>query len=127
AADELASLLHHCAADFLAGYAGSALLASRPALHRGLIATGDRFINDAATVRALRETLPDALCVEMEGAAVAQVCHEFGVPCAVLRTVSDRADQDAPVDFIAFLREVASVYSAGILRRFLAALPAPAA
>ena len=127
AADELASLLHRCAADFLAGYAGSSLLASRPALHRGLIATGDRFINDAATVRALRETLPDALCVEMEGAAVAQVCHEFGVPCAVLRTVSDRADHDAPVDFIAFLREVASVYSAGILRRFLAALPAPAA
>jgi len=46
--------------------------------------------------------------VEMEGAAVAQICHEYGVPCAVLRTVSDRADGGAPVDFKAFLHEVAS-------------------
>lgn len=118
-ADEaLAALLHRCAAEFLTQGGGTA------GLHRGLIATGDRFVNDAAVVRELRGALPDALCVEMEGAAVAQVCHEFGVPCAVLRTISDCADQDAPVDFATFLREVASVYSAGILRRFLAALPA---
>ena len=71
----------------------------------------------------LRADMPEALCVEMEGAAVAQVCYEFDVPCAVLRTVSDRADEDSHIDFPLFLREVAGVYSAGILRRFLAALP----
>ncbi len=55
----------------------------------------------------------------MEGAAVAQVCHEYGVPFAVMRTLSDAADDDAHVDFPRFLREVASHYSHGILRRFL--------
>lgn len=118
-ADEaLAGLLHRCAAEFLAQRDGPV------ALHRGLIATGDRFVHEAGIVRELRAALPEALCVEMEGAAVAQVCHEFGVPCAVMRTISDCADQDAAVDFATFLREVASVYSAGILRRFLASLPA---
>lgn len=115
--DALSSLLMRCAAEFLAEQRGA------PAVHLGLIATGDQFINEAATVARLRAELPDALCVEMEGAAVAQVCHEFGVPCAVLRTVSDRADEDSHIDFPVFLRDVASVYSAGILRRFLAALP----
>lgn len=123
-ADDLASLLHRCAAEFLAERHGPAPLPLAPAVHLGLIATGDRFINDAAAARAVREALPDAICVEMEGAAVAQVCYEFGVPCAVLRTISDRADADSHVDFPVFLREVASVYSAGILRRFLAALNA---
>jgi adenosylhomocysteine nucleosidase len=40
-----------------------------------------------------------------------------------MRTVSDRADDDSHIDFPLFLRDVASVYSSGILRRFLAALP----
>ncbi|OZI68176.1 5'-methylthioadenosine/adenosylhomocysteine nucleosidase [Bordetella genomosp. 1] len=119
----LTALLGQCAADFLAGYAHGR--AAQPAVHHGPIATGDCFVGDAVTLARLREELPQALCVEMEGAAVAQVCHEFGVPCAVLRTISDRADNAAPVDFKRFLTEVASVYSAGILRRFLRALPAP--
>lgn len=120
----LTELLAHCAEDFLSAYAHGRAVA--PAVRRGPIATGDCFVGDLATLTRLRAELPDALCVEMEGAAVAQVCHEFGVPCAVLRTVSDRADNSATVDFRRFLQEVASVYSAGILRRFLQALPPPA-
>jgi adenosylhomocysteine nucleosidase len=115
--EALSALLKCCAAEFLAG------MPAAPTVHLGLIATSDQFINDARAVAQLRADMPEALCVEMEGAAVAQVCHEFGVPCAVLRTVSDRADEDSHIDFPIFLREVASVYSAGILRRFLAALP----
>jgi len=117
ASDALSALLMRCAAEFLAE------LPQAPAVHLGLIATGDQFINNAGTVAQLRADMPEALCVEMEGAAVAQVCYEFDVPCAVLRTISDRADEDSHIDFPIFLREVASVYSAGILRRFLAALP----
>lgn len=90
-----------------------------PVVHEGTIVSGDSFINNAASIAALQASLPDALCVEMEGAAVAQICHEYDVPCAVLRTVSDRADDTAGVDFHAFLTQVASHYSAGILRRFL--------
>jgi len=90
-----------------------------PRLHIGMIASGDQFINSAAAVGALREQLPALQAVEMEGAALAQICHEYGVPYALLRTISDRADDTAHVDFSAFLRDVASHYSAAILRRFL--------
>ena len=65
--------------------------------------------------QALQAALPDALAVEMEGAAFAQVCHDFGVPLAVVRTISDRADDAAHVDFPKFLREVASRYSGAIV------------
>lgn len=97
----------------------------RPRLHRGLVASGDRFVSAAADSQALCAALHAAghrpLAVEMEGAALAQVCHDFGVPFAVLRTISDRADDSAHVDFLAFIREVASRYSEAIVRRFLAA------
>lgn len=90
-----------------------------PMLHRGPIASGDRFVGDAGLAAALLSDLPGTLCVEMEGAAVAQICYEYGVPCAVLRTISDRADASAPVDFAAFLHRVASRYASGILQRFI--------
>jgi len=93
---------------------------SNPVLHRGMIISGDQFVGDARQVQALRHALPDALCVEMEGAAVAQICHEYGVPFAVMRTISDSADDTASVDFSAFLASVARVYANGVLRRFLA-------
>lgn len=93
-----------------------------PRVHIGLIVSGDRFMSRAADAQALREELPDALCVEMEGAAVAQICHEYGVRFAVIRTVSDRADETAAHDFNGFLAGVASHYSAGILRRVMMSL-----
>ncbi|WP_244193952.1 5'-methylthioadenosine/adenosylhomocysteine nucleosidase [Bordetella genomosp. 12] len=114
----LSQQLAACAAHFVQG--------RQSRVHCGLIATGDRFVGDADTGRDLRASLPDALCVEMEGAAVAQICHEFGVPWALLRTISDHADSHADIDFLQFLREVASVYSSGILRRYLQSRPQPA-
>ncbi|WP_153100067.1 5'-methylthioadenosine/adenosylhomocysteine nucleosidase [Paraburkholderia hayleyella] len=93
----------------------------RPQLHRGLILSGDQFIASAHAQALLREALPDALAVEMEGAAIAQVCYEHGVRCAVLRTVSDRADAAAPDSFETFLGALAGAYSNGILQRFLQA------
>ena len=90
-----------------------------PAIHRGLIVSGDRFVSTAHESAALRAALPDALAVEMEGAAVAQVCHDMGVRCAVLRTISDRADDSAHLDFNAFIRDIASRYSAAIVRGYL--------
>ncbi len=77
-------------------------------VHEGLVVSGDRFVATAAGSRELSSRLPDALAVEMEGAAVAQVCTDFGKPFAVLRTVSDRADDSAHVDFLSFVRDVAS-------------------
>ena len=88
-------------------------------LHRGLIASGDRFVSAAdesrGIQRALREAGLDVLAVEMEGAAVAQVCFDFGVPFAAVRTISDRADDQAHVDFPKFVAEVASGYAQSIM------------
>ncbi len=93
-----------------------------PAVHTGLIVSGDRFVATSAESAALRQALPGALAVEMEGAAVAQVCHDCGVPFAALRTISDRADDSAHVDFIRFIDQVASRYSAAILEAYFSAL-----
>jgi adenosylhomocysteine nucleosidase len=88
-------------------------------VHRGLVISGDRFVSQRAENDALRARLPQALAVEMEGAALAQVCHDFGVPFAVVRTVSDRADDAAHVDFNQFVAEVASHYTLAIVQHYL--------
>ena len=60
-------------------------------VHQGVIATGDQFISSESYVKEL-QTKFDALACEMEGASVARVCDQFGVPCAILRCMSDKAD-----------------------------------
>jgi adenosylhomocysteine nucleosidase len=94
------------------------VVGNKPRLHRGLIASGDQFISSAGHINALGAALPGLLAVEMEGAAVAQVCFELGVPFAVIRTISDNANEDAPHDFMQFVKTVASRYAFHIVTRF---------
>ena len=59
----------------------------------GRIATGDLFVGDSETKAAIEaKCAPD--CVEMEGAAVSQIAAKNGVPCVILRAMSDNADED---------------------------------
>lgn len=92
-------------------------------VHHGLIVSGDRFVSAALESDRLRDDLRAAghevLAVEMEGAAVAQVCHDYGVPFAAVRTISDRADDAAHVDFPAFVQTVASRYADHIVQGLL--------
>ncbi|MEY3427113.1 MAG: 5-methylthioadenosine/S-adenosylhomocysteine nucleosidase [Pseudomonadota bacterium] len=88
-------------------------------VHAGLVISGDQFVASAAESQRLQANISDALAVEMEGAALAQVCHAYGIPLAVVRTLSDRADDDAHTDFTQFVRDVASHYSAAIVSEFL--------
>ena len=53
----------------------------------------------------------------MEGAAVAQVCFELGVPFTVMRTISDNANEEAAVDFMRFVRAVASPYALTVIQQ----------
>lgn len=92
-------------------------------VHEGLVISGDRFVSTTAEALALQTELPDALAVEMEGAAFAQVCHDFGLPFAAVRTISDRADDAAHGDFLEFIRTVASPHSAAIVETLLRSLP----
>ena len=86
-----------------------------PKLYYGDIASGDQFINSDEKRNEILGLLPDVLCVEMEGAAVAQVCLEFGTPFTVIRTISDTANHNAKVDFGRFIVEVANAYSRAII------------
>lgn len=88
-------------------------------VHTGLIISGDQFVSSASESQRLQSHIPDALAVEMEGAALAQVCHAYGIPLAVVRTLSDRADDDAHTDFVKFVKTVASPNSAAIVSAFL--------
>ena len=64
----------------------------------GMIVTGDVFVEDSKVVARLREDY-DALCTEMEGAAVAHVCVLNKVPFVVIRAMSDNADENADMSF----------------------------
>lgn len=90
-----------------------------PKMHAGMVVSGDRFVSTTAESRDLQVRQPKALAVEMEGAAVAQVCLDYGVPFGAVRTISDRADDSATVDFSRFIQEVASRYTAALLGNWL--------
>jgi adenosylhomocysteine nucleosidase len=103
----------------LAACAQNALPAVK--VHTGLVISGDQFVSNAADCLRLQAALPEAMAVEMEGAALAQVCRDFGVPLAVVRTISDRADDEAHIDFSKFVKEVASQYSVALVSAFFKA------
>jgi adenosylhomocysteine nucleosidase len=91
---------------------------SLPKVHRGLIGSGDQFVSSRSQLASLRADLPGLLAVEMEGAAVAQVCFELGVPFGVIRTISDNANEDAATDFLRFVKSVASRYAFQVVKGF---------
>lgn len=103
--------------------AGRDYAQQRVALHQGLIASGDRFLNGAAPLAQLMQELQAhghaPLAVEMEGAAVAQTCADYGVAFVAVRTISDRADDAAHVDFQQFVQTVASDYARAIVLQWL--------
>ncbi|WP_165460373.1 5'-methylthioadenosine/S-adenosylhomocysteine nucleosidase [Atlantibacter sp.] len=70
---------------------------------RGLVVSGDAFINGAENLAKIRQHFPNAIAVEMEATAVAHVCHNFGVPFVVVRAISDVADKESHLSFDEFL------------------------
>ncbi|MGL9769548.1 MAG: 5'-methylthioadenosine/S-adenosylhomocysteine nucleosidase [Sodalis sp. (in: enterobacteria)] len=69
----------------------------------GLVVSGDTFINSADGWARIHQTFPKAIAVEMEAAAIAQVCHQFAIPFVVVRAISDIADQSSHLCFKEFL------------------------
>ena len=58
-------------------------------IHKGLICTGDQFISSLEEDLRIKALYPDALACDMESAAIAQVCHLYGVPFLCFRAISD--------------------------------------
>ena len=73
-------------------------------IHKGIIASGDIFVTDHKMSKKISDTF-NALCVEMEGAAIAQVCYLSKVPFIVIRSISDSPDgSDNKMTFDEFLK-----------------------
>ncbi|QLB39642.1 5'-methylthioadenosine/S-adenosylhomocysteine nucleosidase [Mannheimia pernigra] len=81
----------------------------------GLICSGDAFINGNEKINEIRQNFPNVVAVEMEAAAIAQVCHGFNVPFVIVRAVSDVADKKSHLSFEEFLPLAAEKSSAIVL------------
>ncbi|MBP0049199.1 5'-methylthioadenosine/S-adenosylhomocysteine nucleosidase [Marinobacterium sp. AK62] len=86
---------------------------------RGLIATGDSFMNCPERVAETRKHFPSVKAVEMEAAAIAQTCHQFGTPFIVIRALSDIAGKESNLSFEQFL-EKAATHSAEMVMAIIA-------
>jgi adenosylhomocysteine nucleosidase len=109
---------------FLQGISFPDLGITDPKVHIGVIASGDQFISNLThhheLINKTKELLPNGFqAIEMEGAAVAQVCKELRVPFVIMRAISDKANHAAAVDFLTFMDQVASYYSFGVLKEYI--------
>lgn len=71
------------------GLVNLAAVAGMPNVRRGLIASGDLFVSTPRELEAVLAVQPEALAVDMESGAIAQVCFMRGVPFLAIRVVSD--------------------------------------
>ena len=86
----------------------------------GLICTGDQFISDLATLQGIKRNFPDGKAVDMESAAIAQVCYAKQVPFMSLRIVSDTPgmEPDNTTQYLDFFAE-APKKTFAVLRQLL--------
>ena len=91
-----------------------------PRIIRGTVVTGDMFVAFDAKKVALHKNL-GADAVEMEGAAVAQICWQQDVPCLVIRSLSDNAGANASEDFKKYYK-IAARNSAALVTRIISQL-----
>lgn len=93
-----------------------------PQIIKGIIVTGDVFVASPTKCKELRDML-NADAVEMEGAAVAQICYQRQIPHLVVRSISDKANQTAREDSMMF-QEMAAKNSAALITKIAELLAA---
>ncbi len=84
---------------------------------RGIVASGDVFVSDSKKKQDIIDTFGAVAC-EMEGAAIAHVCRLFDVPFGILRSISDCANEDSPLDFPTFVK-LAADNAANVILNYL--------
>ncbi|HZH60679.1 MAG TPA: 5'-methylthioadenosine/S-adenosylhomocysteine nucleosidase, partial [Metabacillus sp.] len=88
---------------------------------KGLIVTGDSFLNDPDKVAFIRSKFQNLYAGEMEAAAIAQVCHQFEVPFVIIRALSDIAGKESNISFDQFLDQAAK-HSADLVLKIVEAI-----
>jgi adenosylhomocysteine nucleosidase len=91
---------------------------TKPKVIEGDIVSGDLFVSSTQKINELNQGIPSALCCEMEGAAVAQVCFEYEIPFSIIRIISDEANDNSHIDFARFANTIASNYALGIFKYY---------
>ncbi len=87
-------------------------------VHLGVVASGDIFISDENMGAKINKKF-DVLCVEMEGAAIAQVCQLCNIPFLVVRAISDSPyEKDNHITFDEFLK-ISSNMAAKFIMKFV--------
>lgn len=71
--------------------------------HKGLIVSGDQFVNQPGRLEWIRQEFSTALACEMESTAIGHTCQTMGVPYLILRAISDKANEKASIDFDRFI------------------------
>ncbi|RFU61478.1 5'-methylthioadenosine/S-adenosylhomocysteine nucleosidase [Bacillus sp. V59.32b] len=85
---------------------------------KGLIVTGDSFMNDPERVDFVRGKFKELYAVEMEAAAIAQVSYQFQVPFVIIRSLSDIAGKESNISFDQFL-ETAALHSSQLILKMV--------
>ncbi len=83
-------------------------------VRRGGIATGDRFVCKKKDKEDIAKAF-DCIACEMEGGAIAHVCYLNSVPCAIIRSISDGADEEADMSYTEFASRAADTSVKGLL------------
>lgn len=83
------------------------------------IGSADEFVHTKERREWLNENVENLGCVEMEGAAIAQVCYEFGIPYMIIRVISDSANPNSRVDFDSFIEHAARYFTRGTVQAVL--------
>ncbi|WP_193062256.1 5'-methylthioadenosine/S-adenosylhomocysteine nucleosidase [Oceanobacillus oncorhynchi] len=97
----------YTASSDLIDLAGKVVLESGIQAETGIIATGDSFIQREDQTAVVRERFPEMLALEMEAAAIAQVCYQYQTPFVIIRALSDIAGKKSSVSFDVFLEKAA--------------------
>lgn len=69
-----------------------------------IICTGDSFINTKKQIKKIKKFFPNSSAVEMEGAAIGQVCYIFKTPFIILKSISDLSNKNSAKSFKKFLK-----------------------
>lgn len=88
------------------------------AYKEGIIATGDSFMADSDRVTFVRKKFPTMIAAEMEAAAIAQVCYQYGTPFVIIRALSDIAGKESAISFDRFL-QTAATNAANMIIKFI--------
>lgn len=77
--------------------------------HLGIIVSGDQFIATKERVSYIQTHFPDALCAEMEAAAIAQTCYKLNKRFIIIRSLSDVFGKgDSSIQFDEYLAKASA-------------------